>query len=85
MHVMLINNYSHPFVATVTSNTTKGNLGQEHLVGTKRNMSIGQKTPGPLPTWLAKVSHMSPGEWLGNLHSEKQVQDPGEGVLWLLW
>ena len=77
---MLINNYSHPFVVTMTSNTTKGDLSQEYLVGMRRNMSMGQKTHGPLPMWLAKVSHMVPGEWLGNLHSEKQVQDPGEGV-----
>ena len=82
---MLINNYSHPFVATMTSNTIKGNLGPWILVGVKRNMSMGQKTPGPLPTWQAKVSHMVPGEWLGNWHGEKQVQDPGEGVLWLFW
>ena len=82
---MFIDNYSHPFVATMTNNTTKGDLGQEHLVGMKRNMSMGQKSPGPLLMWLAKVSHMVPGEWLGNLHSEKQVWDPGEGVLWLFW
>ena len=38
-----------------------------------------QKTPGPLPTWPTTVSHIAPNEWLGNLHGEKQVQEPGEG------
>ena len=61
----------------MTSNTIKGDLGPGTLVGIKRNMSMGQKTPEQLPTWQAKVSHMVPGE--------KQVQDPGEGVLWLFW
>ena len=47
---------------------------------------MGQKSPGPLPMWQAKVSHMVPGEWLGNWHCEKnQVHGPGEGVLWLFW
>ena len=82
---MLINNYSHPFVVTMTSNTTKSNLGQEYLVGMRRNMCMGHKTHGPWPMWLAKVSHMAPCARLGNLHDEKQVQDPGEGVLWLFW
>ena len=82
---MLINNYSHPFVATTTSGTTEGNFGIKLLVRMKRNMNTGQKTPWPLPTWQTTVSCMVPDEWLGNLHGEKQVQDPGEGVLWLLW
>ena len=64
----------------MTSNTIKGDLGQEHLVGMKRIMNMGKKTLGPLPMWLAKVSHMVPDEWLGNLPGEKQVQGPGEAV-----
>ena len=82
---MLINNYSHPFVATMTSSTTEGDFGLKLLVRIKRNMNMGQKTPGPLPTWQTTVSHIVPDEWLGKLHGEKQVQNPGEGVLWLLW
>ena len=83
---MLINNYSHPFVATMTSNTTKGDFGLKPvLVRMKRNMNMGQKTPGPPPRWPTTVSRIVPDEWLGNLLGEKQVQDPGEGVLWLLW
>ena len=46
---------------------------------------------GPEDPWATDhlanlpVSHMVPNEWLGNLHGGKQVQDPGEGVLWLFW
>ena len=76
---MLIDNYSPPFVVTMTSDTTRGNLDPGKTVGIVRNMSMGLRTPVPQPMWPAKVSHQVPVEWLGNLHDEKQVQDPGEG------
>ena len=49
MHVMLIDNYSCPFVVTMTIDTIKGDLGPGIPAEMKRNMSMGQKTPGPLP------------------------------------
>ena len=84
---MLIDNYSHPLVATMTSNTTKGNFGLKPvLVRMKMNMNMGQKTPRPLPMWPTTVSHIVPDEWLGNLHGEKTGAGPWvRGVLWLLW
>ena len=71
---MLIDNYSHPFVATTISSTTEGNFGLKLLVGMRRNMNMGQKTPGPLPMWQTTVSHIVPNEWLGNLHGENRCR-----------
>ena len=69
---MLIDNYSYPFVATMTSNTTKGNFGLKPVpVRMKRNTNMDQKTPRPLPMWPTSVSCIVPDEWLGNLHGEK--------------
>ena len=35
---------------------------------------MGWKTPGPLLMWPTTVSHMAPGEWLGNLHGENRCR-----------
>ena len=64
---MLIDNYNYSFfVATMTSNITSGGLSQGSPAGMMRIMSMGQGTPMPQPMWQAKMSHMVPGEWLGN-------------------
>ena len=73
-------NYSCPFVVTMTPRIIDSELHRGNLVAVARNMIMVLRTLVP---WPVKVSHVVPVEWLGNLHSEKQVQDPGEGVLWL--
>ena len=78
-------NYSCPFVVTMTPGIADGRQHQGNQVVVARNMSMGLRTLMPWPMWPVKVSHVVPVEWLGNLHGEKQVQDPGEGVLWLFW
>ena len=83
--IMPSDNYSCPFVVTMITSIANGIVGAGRVAGTVRNMSTGPRTPMPQPMWPAKVSHRVPVEWLGNLHGEKQVQDPGEGVLWLFW
>ena len=80
--IMPSDNYSCPFVAIMTSGTANGTVGPRTAVGIVRNMTMGLRT---LMLQPSKVSHRVPVELLGNLHSEKQVQDPGEGVLWLFW
>ena len=62
------------FVATTTSSTTEGDFGLKLLVRMKRNTNMGQKTPGPLPTWQTTVCSMVPDEWLGNLHGENKFR-----------
>ena len=56
------------------------NQGCKTQWGMKKNTHAHPWTPGP------KVSYLVFMEWLSTLHwSEIQVQDPGEGELWLLW
>ena len=69
---MLIDNYSCPFVVTITSGTVNGIVDPGKVVGTVRNMNMGPRTP--MHMWQAKVSHMVPGEWLGNWHGENRCR-----------
>ena len=80
--IMPSDNYSCPFVAIMSSGTANSAVGLETAVEIVRNMTMGPRTLMP---WLIKVSHRVPVKWLGNLHGEKQVQDPSQGVLWLFW
>ena len=72
-------NYSCLFVVTMTLGITKGTVNHEKVVGAVRYMNMGPMTLRLQPMWPVKVSHRVPVEWLGNLHGEKQVQDPGGG------
>ena len=75
MSVMHIDNYSHPFVATMTSDITRGNCGSKQApTRMRRNMIMAQKTTQPLLIRPTKVHHMVPGKWLGNLHGEKRFR-----------
>ena len=71
------------FVVTMTPGIANGAVNHEKVVGTVRNMNMGLRTFVLWPMWPVKVSHRVPVEWLGNVHGEKQVQDPGKGALWL--
>ena len=56
--VMCNDNYSHPFVATMTSDTTGRDCGLRPVqVRMRRSMIMVQKTPRPLPMQLTTVSH----------------------------
>ena len=72
-----------PLVVTMMSGVLISVQFPESQVGVARNMSTACSTPMLWPMWPVEVSHMVPVEWLGKLHGEKQVQDPGEGKLWL--
>ena len=64
-------NYSCPFVVTMTPGNEDGTVHHAKAVGTVKSMNMGLRTLGQCPMWPAKVSHRVPVEWLGNLHSEK--------------
>ena len=67
---MHIDNYSHYFLATMTSDITKGDYVSKPVpVHMRRNMSMAWKTPRP-----TTVSHMVPGEWLGSLDGENRCR-----------
>ena len=82
----LSDNYSCPVVVIMTPGSADGAVHHAKAVTTVKRMNMGPRTHGQWPIWPVKVSHRVPVEWLGNLHNgKKQVQDPGEGVLWLFW
>ena len=64
-------NYSCPFVVTMTPGNVDGTAHHAKAVGIVKSMNMGPRTLGQLPIWPVKVSHRVPVEWLGNLHSEK--------------
>ena len=73
-------NYSCPFVVTMTPGNVDGVVHHAKAVGIVKSTNMGLRTPGQWPMWPVEVSHRVPAEWLGNLHGEKkQVQDPGGG------
>ena len=74
-----------PLVVTTMSGVPCSAWFPGNHVEILRNMSMAHLTPMPWPMWPVEVGHLVLVEWLGKLHSEKQVQDPGEGGLWLFW